>query len=132
MKDPNGRGHSPLHKSFAYAFAGLSACLRRERNIKIHVSAAVLVTILGFVLKISATEWCICFLLFGLIMGLELANTAVEAVVDLVTDKEHPLAGYAKDTAAGAVLIAAIFAALIGVIIFGPRLLALVRNLTGL
>ena len=124
-------GHSRLDKSFGYAFAGIFACLKRERNIKIHLFAAVMVTVFGFLLKISVTEWCICLLLFGLVMGLELANTAVEAAVDLVTDKEHPLAGYAKDTAAGAVLIAAIFAAVLGVIIFAPKLLAFVMALAG-
>ena len=92
--------------------------------MKIHCAAAVLVVIAGAVLGISTTEWCICFLLFGLIMSLELVNTAVEAVVDLVTEEKKPLAKLAKDTAAGAVLIAAIMAAVTGVIIFLPKLLA--------
>ena len=68
-------------------------------------------TAAGFFFDISATEWCICLILFGLILGLELVNTAVEAVVDLVTEEKKPLAKLAKDTAAGAVLIAAIMAA---------------------
>ena len=74
------------------------------------------------VLRITVTEWCICLVLFGLIMGLELVNTAVEAVVDLATQDYHPLAKKAKDTAAGAVLIASIMAAIAGLIIFVPRL----------
>ena len=115
---------NPLYKSFAYAFEGIFAGIRKERNMKIHCAAAVLVVIAGAVLGISTTEWCICFLLFGLIMSLELVNTAVEAVVDLVTEEKKPLAKLAKDTAAGAVLIAAIMAAVTGVIIFLPKLLA--------
>ena len=59
--------------------------------------------------------------LFGMVMALELVNTAVEAVVDLVTEERHPLAKIAKDTAAGAVLIAAIMAAIVGLIIFVPK-----------
>ncbi|GAA6490816.1 MAG TPA: diacylglycerol kinase family protein [Candidatus Bariatricus faecipullorum] len=115
---------NPLYKSFGYAFEGIFAGIRKERNMKIHCAAAVLVVIAGAVLGISTTEWCICFLLFGLIMSLELVNTAVEAVVDLVTEEKKPLAKLAKDTAAGAVLIAAIMAAVTGVIIFLPKLLA--------
>ena len=115
---------NPLYKSFGYAFEGIFAGIRKERNMKIHCAAAVLVVIAGAVLGISTTEWCICFLLFGLIMSLELVNTAVEAVVDLVTEEKKPLAKLAKDTAAGAVLIAAIMAAVTDVIIFLPKLLA--------
>ena len=67
-------------------------------------------------------EWCICMVLFGLVMALEHVNTAVEAVVDMVTEEYHPLAKVAKDTAAGAVLIAAIMAAIAGGIIFLPKI----------
>ena len=90
---------------------------------------ASMVTIFGFLLKISVTEWCICLVLFGLIISLEMVNTAVEAVVDLVTRERRPLARYAKDTAAGAVLAASIFAAIVGIIIFAPKLLAFAADL---
>ena len=66
-------------------------------------------------------EWCICLLLFGMVISLELVNTAVEAVVDLVTEERKPLAKIAKDTAAGAVLFTAIMAVIIGCIIFIPH-----------
>ena len=111
----------PLDKSFGYAFEGIGTCIKKERNMKIHCVAAVLVVIAGVILKISLLEWCICLTLFGLIMALELVNTAVEAVVDLVTEERKPLAKIAKDTAAGAVLIAAIMAAIAGIIIFLPK-----------
>ena len=113
----------PLYKSFGYAFAGIFAVVTKERNMKIHCVAAVLVVIAGVILKISAIEWCICMVLFGLVMALEHVNTAVEAVVDLVTEERKPLAKLAKDAAAGAVLIAAIMAAIAGMIIFIPKLL---------
>ena len=113
----------PLYKSFGYAFAGIFTVVTKERNMKIHCVAAVLVVIAGVILKISAIEWCICMVLFGLVMALEHVNTAVEAVVDLVTEERKPLAKLAKDAAAGAVLIAAIMAAIAGMIIFIPKLL---------
>ena len=88
--------------------------------MKIHCIMAVLVVIAGIILKLSQVEWCICLGLFGLVMALELVNTAVESVVDLVTSEYKPLAKIAKDTA-GAVLIAAIMAAIAGLIIFVPK-----------
>lgn len=113
----------PLYKSFGYAFQGIFNTIRTERNIKIHCAAAILVTIFGIWLQISKTEWMICFILFGLILALELVNTAVEATVDLFAEERKPLAKKAKDAAAGAVLIVAIFAAVIGILIFIPKLL---------
>ena len=83
----------------------------------------VCVVTAGFVFHITPVEWCICLTLFGLVMALEMVNTAVEAVVDLVTKERRPLAKLAKDAAAGAVLIAAIMAAIAGMIIFIPKLL---------
>lgn len=121
MRKMAGRKKDPLHKSFGYAFEGIFTCIRNERNMKIHITVAALVVIAGWILGLSVTEWCICLGLFGLVMALELVNTAVEAVVDLVTAERHPLAKTAKDTAAGAVLIAAIMAAIVGLLIFVPK-----------
>ena len=121
VRNMAGRKKDPLYKSFGYAFQGIFTCIRQERNMKIHCTVAVLVVIAGLILGISVTEWCICLGLFGMVMALELVNTAVEAVVDLVTEERHPLAKIAKDTAAGAVLIAAIMAAIVGLIIFVPK-----------
>lgn len=111
----------PLYRSFGYAFEGIFACVKTERNMKIHSVMAIMVVLAGTLLKISPIEWCICLILFGLVMALELVNTAVEAVVDLVTEEHKPLAKIAKDTAAGAVLTAAIMAAIAGLIIFLPK-----------
>lgn len=112
---------NPLYKSFGYAFEGIFTGIKKERNMKIHCMAMVLVIIAGIILRLPAYKWCICLILFGLIMALELVNTAVEAVVDLVTEERKPLAKIAKDTAAGAVLIAAVMAAITGLILFVPE-----------
>ena len=112
---------SPLYKSFGYAFQGIWACIRRERNIKIHLTIMSLVIISGCILRISITEWLICLILFAQVLSLEIVNTAIEACVDLVSEERRPLAKLAKDAAAGAVLISAIFAAIIGLLIFVPK-----------
>lgn len=112
---------NPLYQSFGFAFEGIFAGIKKERNMKIHCAAVIFVTIAGCIFRLSVIEWCICLLLFGMILALELVNTALEAVVDLVTEERKPLAKLAKDTAAGAVLIAAIMAAIIGSLIFLPK-----------
>ena len=83
---------NPLNKSFGYAFEGIRTGIRKERNMKIHCLAVIAVTVAGTFLHIKPVEWCICLLLFGLILSLELVNTALEAVVDLVTKEKKPLA----------------------------------------
>lgn len=115
-----GRKKNPLWKSFGYAFRGIRTGIQKERNMKIHCTALVLVIIAGAVVKLTATEWCICIVLCALVISLELVNTAVEAVVDLVTEEKKPLAKIAKDTAAGAVLVAAIASVIAGLLIFVP------------
>lgn len=114
-----------LGKSFGYAFEGIWTGIRKERNMRIHCLAVILVTAAGTFFGLTAVEWCICLLLFGMVISLELVNTAVEAVVDLVTEEKKPLAKIAKDTAAGAVLFTAVMAVIIGCIIFIPHLLEL-------
>ena len=116
----------PFYKSLGYAISGIIQCIQKERNIKIHLVFMFLVIICGFLFQLSITEWLVCILLFGLVISLELVNTAIEAVVDLCTQEYHPLAKIAKDTAAGAVLISAIATVVIGLIIFVPKILSLV------
>ena len=128
MEQKKKQNHK-LYGGFQYAYAGIVTGLKQEQNMKMHAVMTALVVIAGFFFHISMTEWCICLGLFGLVMALELVNTAVEAVVDLVTAKRHPLAKIAKDTAAGAVLIAAIMAAVIGLLIFVPKGLMFLRQL---
>jgi len=108
-------------KSFGYAGKGIRSVFRSEPNMKIHVLVAVLVLISGFLFKISLTEWLLCMVCFGLVLGAEMINTSIENLVNLVSPEQNPLAGKAKDAAAGAVLICAIFSAIIGLLIFIPK-----------
>jgi diacylglycerol kinase len=108
-------------KSFGYAFRGIKTVFATEANMKIHLVIAILVVICGFFFRISVTEWLLCLLCFGLVLSLEMINTAIEKTIDLVSPEYHSLAEKAKDAAAGAVLISAIIAAIVGLIIFIPK-----------
>ncbi|KKK33159.1 hypothetical protein WQ57_24805 [Mesobacillus campisalis] len=119
----NANGKSRLTRSFAYAFAGIRAGLKQERNLQIHLGISMAVILLGYFLHISAVEWLFICLSIGGMLAAELMNSAIERVVDLVTTEYHPLAKQAKDMAAGAVLLLAITSVVIGLVIFGPRLL---------
>lgn len=111
--------------SFKHAFQGMFSALKTERNLKIHVTIMILVIIAGIVLKISKIEWIICIILFGLVIGGEMLNSAIETVVDIAMPDINPKAKFAKDAAAGAVLVFAIASAIIGFMIFGPKIIAL-------
>lgn len=107
-------------KSFTYAGKGIASFVCKEHNAWIHITAIVVVTIAGFYFGITKTEWIAVALCFGLVLSAEAFNSAIERVVDLASPERHPLAGDAKDIAAGAVLICAIAAAIVGGIIFIP------------
>ena len=106
--------------SFKYAFEGIAAALKEEPNLKFHFLAGFIVLIAAYILKISITDWMIIIFLIGFVIAVELTNTAIEAIVDEFTDKEHPGAKLAKDISAGAVLVAALTSATIGLMIFLP------------
>lgn len=108
--------------SFKYALSGILAALKEEPNLKFHLLAALLVIIISFLLKISKTDWIIIIILIGFVVALELTNTAIEAVVDHVIQSEHPGAKLAKDISAGAVLVSAFTAAVVGLWIILPYL----------
>ena len=93
--------------------------------MRIHLAAAVAVVVFGVWLGLDGREWAAIVICCAFVMSLECLNTAVEAAVDLASPNIHPLTKKAKDCAAGAVLVAAIGAAIIGCIIFVPKLLAL-------
>jgi len=112
----------PLIESIGYALEGIKFVFLEGRNFRVQVGFAVLVTILGIVLGISDLEWLALILIIAVVLILELINTAVETVVDMVSLKYHPLAKITKDCAAGAVLVAAFSSVLIGIIIFLPKL----------
>ena len=118
----------PLWKSFYHALCGIKEVFHHERNFKIHVLILSLVIISGMILKISLIEWLICLVLFGLVLSLELINTAIEATVDICMPEQNPKAKLAKDTAAGGVLIGAIISSIVGLIIFLPKGIEFINN----
>ncbi len=111
-------------KSFGYAASGLRVMLRTQHNAWIHVSFSVLAVGLGFALGISVLEWCAIAGVIALVWIAEALNTALEALADALMPERHPKIAVAKDAAAGAVLVAAVAAVVVGGLVFGPRLLA--------
>lgn len=109
--------------SFKFAFEGLWTAFMEEPNMRFHFLAAVVVIILGFLLGITLTEWLILILTIGLVISVELTNTAIETVVDSFTENTHPGAKRAKDVSAAAVLSVSIMAGIIGLVIFLPKIL---------
>ena len=110
-----------LH-SFGYAWKGVRCCIGREQNLSFHLIAMILTVIAGFILGITRMEWIMVILCIGVVIAAELFNTAIEKLVDLVSPERHPIAGQVKDIAAGAVLVCAATAAIIGLIVFIPYL----------
>ena len=113
--------------SFGYAARGVWAALRTEVHLWFHAVATVVVLGLGLYVGLARWEWVAVALAVGAVWCAELVNTAIEAVVNLVSPEYHPLAGRAKDVAAGAVLVMALAALVVGVLVFGPYLRGLLR-----
>lgn len=111
-----------LINSFKYAICGIVTAMKRERNLKIHIIIMLLVIISGFIFNISTIEWIICIILFGLVISAEMFNTAIEITVNIAMPEKNEKAKNAKDISAGAVLITAIVSAIIGLIIFVPKI----------
>jgi undecaprenol kinase len=112
-----------MASSFSYAMQGIGHTVKTQRNMQIHVAAAVIVLAAAWWLQIPRSDVLLVFFSIGLVFSLELVNTAVEATVDLASPEWHEKAKIAKDACAGAVLVAAILSAIIGFIVFGPPLL---------
>lgn len=109
--------------SLEYAFAGCAYMLRRQPNSRIILAATLAVTAVALWLRIDAIEWALLILTVASVWIAEFVNAALEAAVNLASEDIHPMAAVAKDVAAGAVLIAAFAAALIGLLILGPPLI---------
>jgi len=112
-------------KSFTYAFAGIARLLRYEHNAWIHCVAAVVAVAAGLLLDISATEWMAVALCIGAVLAAEAFNSAIEALADRVSPGYDEAVKHAKDLAAGAVLLVALAAVVVGLIVFVPKLTAL-------
>jgi undecaprenol kinase len=129
LKHDKQAGLFGLVRSFSHAFNGIRETFLSERNFKIQLGCAFLVLSSAALLRISLFNWLILIQVIALVLAAELINTALERLVDLAAGSlYHPLARAAKDAAAGAVLITAIFAVVSGVIIFGPYLWSLCHN----
>ncbi|MCJ0930831.1 diacylglycerol kinase [Virgibacillus halodenitrificans] len=110
---------------FTFAWNGLKEVTRTERNFRIHLFITALVLTIGFLVELNWLEWCIVIFAIGLVLVTEVTNSAIEKMIDYLNPAIHPSAKIIKDMAAGAVLIAAIIAALIGLIIFLPKIYTL-------
>lgn len=109
-------------RSAGWALSGIGHALRTQRHMRFHVTMTVLVIAAGFCFNISGLEWIAVLLIAALVIAAELLNTAIESIVDLASPQQHPLAKAAKDTAAGAVLVLAFTAVVIGLIVFLPHM----------
>ena len=118
-------GYKKRIRSFGYAFTGLYELVRSEPNARIHLVAAILAVAGGFVLRISQLEWCAVLVVIALVWAAEGFNTVIEKLVDHLFPEYHETARIAKDVSAGAVLICAISAFIVGLIIFLPKLIEL-------
>ena len=113
------------YKSFCHALSGIWYALKCEHNMIIIFVAAIVVVTAGLFLNLSAYEWVFFIMSIGMVSATEMINTSIEAVVDLETQKYHPLAKIAKDTASSATLIFSITAFIGALIIFLPKILEL-------
>lgn len=125
MKDPNDGFVKGRLKSFKYAVKGMWLLITTEDSIKVQFSSAILVSILGFVLGISAIEWMIQCLTIGLVLVAEALNTAIEKVADFIHPNYHEKIGFIKDIAAGAPAFAALVSLIIAGIIYVPKIMTL-------
>lgn len=112
-------------KSFVHAWHGIAETVSKQHNFRIHLAATALVVIFGSIIGLSALEWLAITLSIGFVLSLEMVNTAIEYLVDLISPEYRQLAGKAKDVAAGAVLVAATTAMVVGLIVFIPKIIGI-------
>lgn len=120
---------SAFFKSFSYAFKGLVFSLK-QRNMKVIFTCAILTVLAALFLKVNSNDWCILLICIGVVISLEMMNSAIEGVVDLISPEQNEKAGRIKDMAAGAVLVTAFISLIIGVIILGKYFLSFLYNIT--
>lgn len=119
------RSRGTFGASVLNAIRGLAFVAKTQRNMRIHLLAAALVVAAGWWLGVSGLEWGLLVLAMALVISAELGNTALESLADALHPGEGPLVGWAKDAAAAGVLVSALGATLVGLLVLGPRLLAL-------
>jgi diacylglycerol kinase (ATP) len=110
-------------KSFSYALAGIRRFVWQEHNARIHLAATITVIIAAFLLHVSRLESIALILVVGGVWATEMLNTCLEMIADIISPEEHPIIKFIKDLAAGAVLVAAVTAVIVGLIIFIPKII---------
>ena len=123
MSEPNNT-RQPLPDSFKCAFKGILHSFKEGRNFKIQLGFAIAAAVLGVAFSIDLMQWAVVAICIGVVLGGECVNTAVEAIVDLISPEYNELAGHAKDCAAGAVLLNAFVALIVAACVFLPKMLA--------
>lgn len=118
----SNKEHPTFIRSFGFAIEGFVTAVRTERNIKVMLAIGACAIAAGFALRLDAISWSIILICCGLVIHAELANTAIEAVVDLATQELHPLAKRAKDIAAASVYVLSIMAAVVGILVYARAL----------
>lgn len=111
---------------FHFAWEGIIEAIKLERNLKVHLSITCIVFLLGWFVHLTLMEWVIIVLVIGFVLALELVNTAIEEIINYLKPEIHPHAKLIKDIAAGAVFIAALTAAIVGLLIFIPKLISMI------
>jgi undecaprenol kinase/diacylglycerol kinase (ATP) len=117
-----------LFRAFGFAFDGLKFCFTSETNFRIHISCATTALLLAIAFKITAAEWLAVIFCIAFVIVLEMANTAIEKLCDVVQKEFHPGIKKVKDIAAGAVLLAAVCSLITGTIIFLPKIIVLLKS----
>ena len=118
-----------IHRvSFKHAYDGIVHNIKTQPNFRFHIFATVLAISLGIFLHLNTFEWIVLVFTFNMVMVAEMLNTSIEAIVDLITVEKRQDAKVAKDVSSGMVLIAAILSVIIGLVIFGPKILNLLNS----
>lgn len=125
MIPESSKEHPTFLKSFSFAIKGFVFCLRTERNIKVMLGVFTLSSLGALILNFDWVRWVVLLVCSGIILAIELLNTALETIVDLVCPEQNVLAGRAKDIAAAAVFTMSVLVAIIGVILFVTKLLGI-------
>lgn len=129
MKELKGDRSNPIkdvYHKFKYSFQGMAYCFKNETSFIFEFICMIVLVILGIVFHITIFEWAASLVSMLLIMGIEFLNTAIEATVDMVTQKFHPLAKIAKDCGSAATCVASLIALIVNAVIFVPEIWTLI------
>ena len=118
-----------LIRSFAFAWNGIKLCFTSEPNFRIHTILAIVAIIFSILFSVSSFEWIAISFCIAFVISMEMLNTAIEKICDVVHKDLHPGIKKVKDIAAGAVLVSAIFSLITGIIIFLPKIITCFKSL---